>query len=465
VPAGRTTEVTVTLTADPATLQREIDPTQVDGYPSVGAAREYVTSISGRLVLTPTDGPELRVPVQAAPRPFSELTTPTVTFAADQTEAPLTVEGRGVASGGWYSLMAPFVLTATSLELEPGNPGTTSASAIRAADLKAVGFTSTAPAIEAAGGDPATGTLGLGIATYGEWASLGGAVVPIIDTDIDGDGIWDLETYVWKYAADMDLTTVETYSLSYNRHDGYSFVALVDIWEANGLSGALDTSVFDSNVLVVPMTMANVGITPRDTPTFVVAMFSSYAESPSGIVDETEPFTVDPFDPPVWFDSDPTTADDADTLWYYGQAGTDVTVHRSADATDTKLLVLHTHNAAGERAQVVDVVVPAPKAVSHIRAKVPNSVTQGAPVPVSVVVRSEGAPPTGTVKVYEGTRLLGTAAVLVLRRTGFAVVTVRGLAVGTHHLTITYTGNDQVAPSSTDATVRVQPRGHGPGPR
>src|SRR5665647_2957947 len=205
-------------------------------------------------------------PPDATPRPS------TVSGASVWSAAKVTVEGRGVASGGWYSLMAPFVLTATSPELEPGNPDTTSASAIRAADLKAVGFTSTAPAIEAAGGDPATGTLGLGIATYGEWASLGGAVVPIIDTDIDGDGIWDLETYVWKYAADLDITTVETYSLSYKPHDGYSFVALVDIWEANGLSGALDTSVFDSNVLVVPMTMANVGITPRDTPTFAIVI-------------------------------------------------------------------------------------------------------------------------------------------------------------------------------------------------
>lgn len=459
---GRTAQVTVTLTADPATLQRDIDPTQVDGYPSVGAAREYVTSISGRLVLTPAHGPELRVPVQAAPRPFSELTSPAVTFTPDQTEAQLTVEGRGVAAGGWYSLMAPFALTATSPELEPGGTST-SPSAIRAADIKAVGFTSTAPELAAAGADPADGTLGLGIATYGEWASVGSTTIPIIDTEIDGDGIWDLETYVWKYSADMDLTTVETYALEFDPASGYALGGLVDIWEANGLSGSLDTSVFDSNVLVVPMTMANVGITPGDTPTVMVAMYSAYAETPSGIVDETEPFTVDPFDPPVWFESDPTTIEDS--LWYFGQPGADVIVHRSPEATDTDLLVLHTHNAAGDRAQVVDLAVQAPRAVSHIQAKVPHSVTQGTPVPVSVVVRSDGAPPTGTVEVYEGTTLLGTADVLVLRRTGFAVVLVPGLAVGTHHLTITYTGNDQVAPSSTDATVRVQPRGHGPGPR
>jgi len=49
------------------------------------------------------------------------------------------------------------------------------------------------------------------------------------------------------------------------------------------------------------------------------------------------------------------------------------------------------------------------------------------------------------------------------RQTGFAVVTLRGLAVGSHDLTITYTGNDHVAPSSTDAQVRVTPRGPGHG--
>jgi len=140
-------------------------------------------------------------------------------------------------------------------------------------------------------------------------------------------------------------------------------------------------------------------------------------------------------------------------------------VHRSADATDTELLVLHTHNAAGERAQVVDVVAPEPRDASTIHAVVPRSVPQGTPVPVSVVIRSEGASPTGAVEVYEGADLLDSAQVVTHRRIGSAVVILPGLAVGSHNLTITYTGNDQVAPSSTDATVRVQPRSHGPGPR
>jgi hypothetical protein len=42
------------------------------------------------------------------------------------------------------------------------------------------------------------------------------------------------------------------------------------------------------------------------------------------------------------------------------------------------------------------------------------------------------------------------------------VILVRGLAVGSHHLTVSYGGNDQVAGSSDEVDVRVQsPRGHG----
>ena len=63
VPAGRSQLVTVTLTADPATLAKELDPTS-SADSGVGVPRDFVSSVSGRVVLTPTDGgSELRVPV------------------------------------------------------------------------------------------------------------------------------------------------------------------------------------------------------------------------------------------------------------------------------------------------------------------------------------------------------------------------------------------------------------------
>lgn len=459
VPAGGTADVVVTLTADPATLQRDLDPTMAATYDLGGdIPRDYVTSVSGRLVLTPTDGPALRVPVVATPRPVSELTTQPVAFAADQTQSELVSTGRGVASGGWYSLVAPFVLGTTSPELDLGTDPVQSA--VRASDIEAVGWTSTAPELEAAGLNPEDGTLAIGVATYGEWSTLGGAVTPIIDTDIDGDGVWDLETYVWKYSPDLDLTTVETYALTYDKQDGYALGDLLDLSLANGLSGALDTSVFDSNVLVAPMSMAAVGITKNDTPTFSVAMYSPYAEAPTGIVDESEPFTATPFDPPVWFEAvagtDPATVEN--TVWFDDQPGLPVLVHRSAETTDAQLLVLHTHNALGQRAQVVDVTVAEPKEMSRIYALAPHSVRQGTPVPISVLVRSEGTPPSGTVSVSEDGHVIATVPVVAIRSTGFAMAILRHLPVGTHHLTVTYSGNDQVEGSSTDLTVRVTRR-------
>ena len=82
VPAGGSAQVTVTLTADPATLAKDLDPTSVATYDlGIDVPRDYVATISGRLVLTPSGGPELRVPVQAAPRLVSDLSAAPVAFA------------------------------------------------------------------------------------------------------------------------------------------------------------------------------------------------------------------------------------------------------------------------------------------------------------------------------------------------------------------------------------------------
>lgn len=456
VPPRGTAKVTVTLTVDPRTLARDMDPTQVDSYLG-GVPRDFVTTISGRLVLAPeAGGPALRVPVQAAPRPVSALTSPPVKFAAGATTAPLVVQGRGVASGGWYSLMAPFALVATSPELPTGGAATPP-TALRAADLRYVGFTSTAPEIAAAGGDPTQGVMALGIATYGEWATLGGVIVPVIDTDVDGDGIWDFETYVWKYADEMDLTTVETYALTFDPDAGYGFGPLVDIWTANGLTG-LDTSVFDSDVLVVPMSLEALGVAPGHTPTFAMATYSPYEGVAGGFVDDVGPFTVDAYDPPVWFDADPAAVDNS--LWYLGRPGSDVTVHLREGATDVDLLVLHTHNDGVKqaRAQVVDVVTPPPPpttAPSRTDAAAPTVMPRGLPVPVTALIRTDGPTPTGTITVREGSRVLATAPVVAAGRTGAALAVVTGLSNGNHELTVTYSGNAKVAPSSDTVRVRV----------
>lgn len=434
VPAGGEAEVTLTLTADPATLEREIDPTQATEQG--GVPREYVASLSGRLVLTGGVTGELRVPVQAAPRLVSELSAGAVSFAdAGATEAALTLSGRGVDSGGWTSLVAPLVLGATSDEL-PEIPGfVTSDSAVASGDIRWVGWASTAPQQAAAGGDPADGYLGVGIAVDGEWATLGQAVRPVIDWDIDGDGATDAQTVVQKLSSATDVTVAVTYD--------YATDETLDIQAVNGYFGDVDTTVFDNSVLIAPVSIAALGLEPGSTPTATVWTVSDYAADDSGQVDVADPFTVDPFDPPYWFDAGVT-----DALWYQGADQAQIAVHRSATATDGQLLVLHSHNAdPASRAQVVDVTVPAP-----IETSTTLTASRHPKVGEDIRLTATVAPAeaTGTVRFLEGETELATAPVTG----GTAQVAVR-LGGGAHSLVAEFVPDTGAYAGSTSAPVTV----------
>ncbi|WP_182112989.1 MULTISPECIES: S8 family serine peptidase [unclassified Actinotalea] len=538
--------VTLTLTVDPAGLTRDLDPTSEPL--ASGVPRDFVTTLSGRLVLTPEEGPELRVPVHAAPRPVSDLTAAPVTFADEAaTTAPLTVTGRSVTTPGWASYVAPMTLVATSpqLEADPSGAGT-SDSSIGAGDIRYVGFSSTAPQLAAAGEDPTGGTIGIGIATEGEWANLGTAsVVPYVQTDVDGDGVWDLETAVQKLSPETDLTVAASYTLVPDPAGGYDVGQVVDILPVNGAWSDELSTVFDNDVLVVPIPLAGV-VEPGQVPTFRVATSSAYAPGAGGDTDVVEPFSADPYAPPFWFEG--TTPD---SLWFEAGDGATVTVHRAATSGDAQLLVLHNANPDGRRAQVVDVTAPlstpttttlavagtrtegspltltatvappeatgtvtfldgttevasagvsggvatatatlaagshalqavyapdsarwlgsssevvtvqvAARAASHLLVGAPSQVRQGQLALVTGLVITGGPRPTGTLEVREGSRVLASGPVVTLGRTGVALVRLpSNLSVGTHHLTVAYSGNAQVAPATAEHELTVVRRG------
>lgn len=359
VPAGQRTVVTVTLTADPATLAKELDPTS-SADSGVGVPRDFVSSVSGRVVLTPTDGgAALRVPVQASPKLVSDLSGTAVAFPGSATTADLDLDGRGVASGGWFSLVAPFELKTTSPRLEADAAVDASASAIAAADVRAVGFTSTAPQVAADGGDPADGVIGIGVAVDGEWASLGSVSIPAVEVDVDSDGTADFEVAAIKYNSETDLTLAATFTLKdWTAPDGTEYEAgdNVDLQPINSVWGNVDTSVFDNNVVVIPVGIGSLGIEEGDVPTFQVLTYSPYSQAADQLVDATETFTGDPYDPAYWFDG-------GDQLLYVGADDTSIPVHRSQAAVEAgsgKLLLLHLHNAtATKRWQTVDVTTSA----------------------------------------------------------------------------------------------------------
>lgn len=106
--------------------------------------------------------------------------------------------------------------------------------------------------------------------------------------------------------------------------------------------------------------------------------------------------------------------------------------------------------AAGSAALTVTVVARR----SRVSATA-SPVTAGTAGTVAVTVDGGGLPATGTVTVTEGPATLGTATL----QSGAATVRLPAdLAAGTHQLSVTYAGDDRVAPSSTTVALRVDAR-------
>jgi subtilisin family serine protease len=179
-PRGSTTfQVTLTVT-DPAALAKTVDPT-VEPTQS-GVPRQFLADASGRVALAPvgSDRPALRVPVYSAPRPASVMTTPaTVRLPAGPVATrDLPLLGRGVSQGGpgeeVLSLVSGYALAGTSGRLRACTPTVgehcVAVPEDRGADLRHVGVTSDAPAVQALGGDPiADSAMYFAVSSWGPW--------------------------------------------------------------------------------------------------------------------------------------------------------------------------------------------------------------------------------------------------------------------------------------------------------
>ena len=90
----------------------------------------------------------------------------------------------------------------------------------------------------------------------GEWASLGSVSIPAVEVDVDSDGSADFEVAALKYSSETDLTLAATFTLKdWTAPDGTEYEAgdNVDLQPINSVWGDVDTSVFDNNVVVIPV--------------------------------------------------------------------------------------------------------------------------------------------------------------------------------------------------------------------
>ncbi|HET8928841.1 MAG TPA: S8 family serine peptidase, partial [Microbacterium sp.] len=334
---GKSAKVKVTLTVQTKQLRKTLDPT-MEAMSGIDVPRQYISDASGRVLAKESGQTALRVPVYAAVKPTSQTKTTAVPGAKGKKIPALRVSGRGFDQGSgseaYTSLMSVMEFGADSGKLKDCAAGQTNGclnmGSDRSGDLRYVGAGSTA-----IDGDYTDGWLYFGISTWGEWDSYGTTMIPFVDFDVDGDSVPDYEVFMQPYP-DTDVPIAWLVDLESGD--------TVDLEPVNFNWGDMDTNVFDSDTMILPVWPKLIGVTSETTSfpiTYQVGTFSAYT---GGTTDISPPITYDVVDPKVSV-SDPL---------YLDQSGVEIPYQLGSDAgKSTKALVLHLHGATGERAEVV----------------------------------------------------------------------------------------------------------------
>jgi len=324
--AGRSTTATVTMTVTRSALRHTLDPTserlQLD------TPRSYVSDASGRVIVVRKNGANpLRVPVVGTAKPASDTT-------ASAADGLIELSGTGVNQGSgttaYRSLVTPLQLGARSGTLPICTAVTTSGclynESSKGGDLGFVGAGSN------------DDLVWFGLASRGSWTDLGSWLEASVTIDTDNDGTPDFVTFTLSFPGDFtaDLPAAFTVDLTSG--------SVVDIQPLNFNYGDVDTNVFDTNVVVLPVSKAALGIDDSESfpMTYQVGTYDYVQSAP---LDSTGPIAYDANDPAVAVGG-PIFGDEGGTAIEYSLSG-------QAAETGAEALLLHLHGLPAKRAQVV----------------------------------------------------------------------------------------------------------------
>ena len=263
VAPGASKDVTVTLALDPSKLVHKADPTITLDPLGDGTMRDFLTDASALLKATPSDGsPTLRVPVFAAPRPASAISTSTsarVSGSGSLLKGTLTLTGRGVNNSGSegyekeLSRLTALQLVAESAQLPPCEPGVStgcvSTEDQAAADVRYVGFTSDAR-LKANPLDAEDGGMAyFGVASWKPWRTAADIATFIFFLDFDSDGTPELLLANVRVPETDIFVTV---AISFRPQDA---LTLIDQQLINNVAGNKDTAKMHSNVMALPLSL------------------------------------------------------------------------------------------------------------------------------------------------------------------------------------------------------------------
>ena len=351
VPPHQSRTFKVSLVAyNPGAMRKTIDPTMdlvQDGLP-----RNFLADASGRIELTSSGRPTLRVPVYAAPRPAATMTQNASMHIGGSGVGQITLHGKGVAQGSGServdSLVAGFELQATSGALKLCNAHRTTdclrAPDEGAADIHYVGSSSDADLVYFA------------ISTYAPWRTEASANEFDVYIDTNGDGQADAILFNTRLSATTDIFVTELFDLTTG--------TITDIEAINNVLGDVDTAEFDSDVLVMPVAIAALpGITTTNTKiSYGILSFSSVGPGSTDSVglaadrSVTGKLTLDTAAPGLTITG--SAGGPSAPLWF-DQPGTTLTVDRDwaayAASHGKGLLLFHFQDKVGHKAQVVSI--------------------------------------------------------------------------------------------------------------
>lgn len=381
-PGTATVTLTMTIT-DPTLLLKRRDTTMAASLSSgttSSALRQYVADASGVVSFLPS-GPSaslptakpLRLAVYAAPKPVSTMSATSLSYGAASTEGTLALGGTGVSSTAGAassaeqlrSLVAPLVLGATS----PQTASSATDPQAAAADLRAVGASTTAPQLSTS---RSNGLVTFGVATQGSWAQIvswDGDLVVHIDTGTDGKDDYRV-TLDQKISGSYYVDDQVYASLSKVTWSGSSATTTYVAAEPlNTTDATTDTNQFDTNVALLPVRISKLGFTDAATSAsfrYRVTLGSDSAPSASA-TSSAGWVTFDAYSPTAWFGPSAATSS---TVLFPDAPGSLAAHRQTATSSSPDLLLLHLHNASGQRWETVsaaqgDTVTPTVSGVSR----------------------------------------------------------------------------------------------------
>ncbi|MDX6229559.1 MAG: hypothetical protein QOI76_2949 [Frankiales bacterium] len=462
VPAYGNATVPVTMTVTPRAMTRTLDSARE--IVADGITADYLTEASGWLTLVPSGpGQSLRLTVFAAPRPASTMQAKGTLAFGRNTTAKLSLTGTGVHqdSGRYQSLVSGYELQLTS----PRKPACTAKltnpakcvtmASDRAGDLRYVGVSSDAPLHK----DRASGLTYFAVSTFGPWRTPVSYAEFDVFIDTNGDGKADAVLY-----NDRVVATDEFVSVLADAKTGE--VVADSVFGLNNADGTVDTNAFNSDVMVLPVATRALTSMSKAAKSGKIAYWVEAGTIESGLTDVTKKASFNVLKPGLAVIHGAAPVGAAASSAFEGeQFFADLATSRHVPALTVLrestyaaqqgkgLLLVHSDNVDGSRAQVVPIAKVTTKVKSVVTASA-KPIVAGSRVTVTTTVRSARTGtgvPQGTVAFYDNGKLLAKRTV---NRRGVVQLVTDTLTKGVHVIGARFSGSGRDWLTSK-ATVRI----------